>query len=352
MQNKIVDKEYCMSSFLTFRYIYDENIIFDRKYPHKKFKFIDDKEKDICDTAKDIDKSIRKSLSKLDLSNVGILLSGGMDSAILASYMPAGTKAYTARCVAPNAIDETARAAQYCRKYNLEHIIVDVSWNDYVNYMDGLMLQDGCPVFANEPQVYSLVRRMKRDGLNTVIFGDNADLVFGGYDKLLSKDWSYNEWIKRYTFLEPEVILNDSLSMDNVYRKFSLNGHEIDYIKFMDEILASSSSAAYINAFEYAEMQYLDPYAYMKMSHPYDLQRIRAGESKYLIRELFRIKYPDIPVPEKIAMARAMDQWLKDWQGPVRSEFKENCIEGLTGEQKFLVYSLERFLNLIENGGI
>lgn len=34
--------------------------------------------------------------------------------------------------------------------------------------------------------------------------------------------------------------------------------------------------------------------------------------------------------------------------GPIREEFVPNCIEGMTGEQKFLVYSLERFLNLIE----
>lgn len=39
---------------------------------------------------------------------------------------------------------------------------------------------------------------------------------------------------------------------------------------------------------------------------------------------------------------------MKAWKGPVRSEFKPNCTENLTGEQKLLVYSLERFLNLIE----
>ena len=37
----------------------------------------------------------------------GILLSGGIDSAILASYLPAGAEAYTIRFVAPGAIDET-----------------------------------------------------------------------------------------------------------------------------------------------------------------------------------------------------------------------------------------------------
>lgn len=53
-------------------------------------------------------------------------------------------------------------------------------------------------------------------------------------------------------------------------------------------------------------------------------------------------------IPEKIAMARAVDIWLADWEGPKRAEFKDDCIEGLTGEQKFLIYSLERFLDLME----
>lgn len=85
------------------------------------------------------------------------------------------------------------------------------------------------------------------------------------------------------------------------------------------------------------------------MGKPLDLERVRNGESKYLIRALFKEKYPQLEIPEKIAMARATDYWLRDWGGPKRSEFKENCIEGMTGEQKFLIYSLERFLNLIDN---
>ena len=85
----------------------------------------------------------------------------------------------------------------------------------------------------------------------------------------------------------------------------------------------------------------------MKMGQPLDLKRVRNGESKYHIRELFKMKYPECPVPEKIAMARAVDYWLKDWYGPKRDEFIPGCVQGMTGEQKFLVYSLERFLNLI-----
>ena len=343
------DKIYCMSSFLSFRYIVDESKVFDKRFPHRNLELVPDEKKVICNTANDIDEAIKKKLKGIDLSRAGILLSGGMDSAILASYMPEGTCAYTARPVAPNAVDETERAAIYCKINHLQHEIVDITWSDYVDYMDGLMLADGCPVFANEPQVYALVRKMQQDGIETVIYGDNADMAFGGYNLLLSREWDYTGWKKRYTFVSPEEVLEEYDDMDRVYRIYKKSNDEIYYLKFMDEIFASSSSGAYVNAFKFAAMHYLDPYADMKMGIPLDFNRVRNGESKYLIRELFRKKYPDVQVPEKIAMARAVDYWLRDWKGPCRKEFKENCIDGLTGEQKFLVYALERFLNLIES---
>ncbi len=144
-----------------------------------------------CETAKDIDYQIRSMLEKLDLSNAAILLSGGMDSAILASYMPKGTKAYTAKCSAVGAIDETERAKAYCDYYGLEHVIVDITWDDYLESIDKLMLRDGCPVFANEPQVYKLSIEIKESGAELIIFGDNADMACGGYNRLLSQDWDY-----------------------------------------------------------------------------------------------------------------------------------------------------------------
>lgn len=344
----MIDKKYCMSSFLTFRYIVDEDRIFKDNIIHKNIELVADDEKIRCDTADEIDEAIKMQLNSIDLSNAGILLSGGMDSAVLATYMPKGTKAYTAKCSAPNAIDETIQARRYCEINELEHIVIPITWNDYLESMDELMLHDGCPVFANEPQVYTLAKKMKQDGVEMIIFGDNADMAFGGMDKLLSKEWTYNQWKKRYTFVEPSKVLKKYEDMDKVYRQYKIGDNSIDYIKFLNEIFASSSSAAYINAFKYAKMKYLDPYAKLKMGQKLDLMRVRNGESKYLIRQLFKKKYPKLDIPEKIAMARATDFWLKDWKGPKRSEFYEDCIEGMTGEQKFLLYSLERFLNLID----
>ena len=53
-------------------------------------------------------------------------------------------------------------------------------------------------------------------------------------------------------------------------------------------------------------------------------------------------------VPEKLPMSRPADTWMKDWEGPHREEFLPGCIEGLTGEQKLLLFSLERFMDLME----
>ena len=344
---KVIDEKYCMSSFLAFRYIVDGKKIFRSGLEHDERGPFDGHRRMMCKTVADIDENIRKILCGVDLSNAGLLLSGGMDSAILASYMPKGTRAYTARCLAEGAVDETERARVFCEENGLEHIVVDIEWQDYLESMDQLSLRDGCPVFANEPQVYKLAKKIKEDGLKTVIFGDSADIVFGGYDRLLSKDWTYSEWVDRFTFVDPQRVLRNPENMDKVYRKYKVGENGIDFLAFMEEVFAVSSSGAYVKAFRFAELNAVDPYAFLKMNDVLDLTRIRAGESKYLIRDLFQLKYPNLEIPEKIAMPRAVEQWLSDWNGPKRNEFWENCVEGMSGEQKFLVFSLEKFLNQI-----
>lgn len=343
-----VDKEYCMSSYLCFRYVAEKDIIFKEGIYHKDHEQIPDADKLPCKTAQDIDRHIKKIFDEIDLSKAAVFLSGGMDSAILASYMPNGTKAYTARCVAKSAIDETERARQYCEIYGLEHIIVDVTWEDYLNTMDALMLRDGSPIIPNEPQAYVMAQRAKTDGVGLIVYGDYADTEFGGMDKLLSKDWDYEGWVKRFTFVEPNKVLKTPKDMREVYNRYRVGEDGIDYIKFISEVYAESAAGALTNAFKLADLSYIDPYEKQKMAEPLDLQRVRTGDSKYLIRELFKMKYPMLDVPEKLGMSRPAEEWMQDWKGPTREEFLPDCIQDLTGEQKLLVYSLERFLNLID----
>ena len=68
-----------------------------------------------------------------------------------------------------------------------------------------------------------------------------------------------------------------------------------------------------------------------------------------MIREIFERLYPDYEVPEKIPMPRPVNEWFKDWKGPTREEFWPNCTENMKGDQKWLVWCLEQFLNMIED---
>ena len=344
----IVDKSYCMSAFLSFRYVPNPERSWGKGIRHREIELPPEREKIACQTAGDIDNCIAEERRKLDPARDALLLSGGIDSSILASYFPKGSCAYTVSNPAKASALEIERAERVCERFGLNHRIVEVTWEDYDQCLDTLMRHDGCPVFANEPQVYALTKAIRNDGFGRVILGDNADMAFGGMDLMLSRDWSFDEWVERYTFLKPEKVLAHPADVREVYERYRTGPDSVNFLKFIDEVFATSSSGAYINAFDCLGMQYLDPYAHMKMKEPLDLERVRGGESKYLLRELYRIKFPGFEVPEKIAMARAVDFWLREWKGPVREEFLPNCAEGLTGEQKFLLYSLERFLNIME----
>ena len=85
------------------------------------------------------------------------------------------------------------------------------------------------------------------------------------------------------------------------------------------------------------------------MAAPLDLDRIRSGESKYLIRELFRMRYPEIPVPNKLPMPRPVDVYFANWKGPIRTEFRDDIdMSQYNGNQKWLLWCLEQFLNMVD----
>lgn len=343
-----VDKKYCMSSYLAFRFVLDQNKVFKEGLVHKDHELIPFDQKRICNTAVDIDRCIRETIEKMDLKHTGVLLSGGIDSAILASYMPKGTKAYTSKCVGENAIDESIQARKYCDAYDLEHVVVDVSWDDYKELMDDLMLFQGAPIISNEPQALKIVKKAKASGIKNIIHGDAADTEFGGYSLMLSKEWPLEDWINRSIYIRPEMVLKDPEDIYTHYEKFRRDDGTADNDGFIKEIYTRATAGAFTLPCRSEGLSFCDPYEEMRMSDPLDLSRVRSGDSKYLLRELFHMRYPDLDIPEKIPMSRPAEAWMADWEGPRRDEFIPGCEKNLNGDRKLLLYSLERFLNLID----
>ena len=340
-----------MSSYLAFRYVvypdaeFSENVA---PVPLNQYTY----ETHQVFQSSDIDRIIQEVLGKCDWNSTGILLSGGIDSAILAAYVPRGTKAYTIRFIAENAIDESLASIQYADKYHLDLHIVDVSFQDYLNVAPLLMKARKCPLHQIECAVYRAASVAKSQGINALVMGNGADYLFGGLDKLLSREWSFDELVNRYTIVQPKDALKQYHPIEDAYEPFRIGENGIDLLGFLKDVHGICSIPSFANPLKVAGIKPIEPYEHMELGVPLDLNRIRQGESKYLIRELFSSKYPEFAIPDKIAFARPMDQWLCDYTSPSRSEFIRNCAKNMTGDQKWLVFCLEWFLNLIDSGEI
>ncbi len=344
----MIDKNFCMSSYLAFRYIESDEMEFFEGMKHKNFKPVPDEQRIFVRSSEDIDREIEKQMIQFKDKKKGILLSGGMDSAIVASYL-SGSDAYTFRFLNGEfQKEELARAEYYAKFYGLKLHYVDISWDTVVSYLEPVMRAKCVPVHSIEPQILQAALQAKKDGIEIMFVGDGSDYIFGGMDGLLSKDWTFDEFVNRYIFTKPEYVLNEPENMNYLFERYRV-GYNIDFMKFMEDISTMESFGSYMNAFSVAGMPYYDPYAKLKMADKLDLYRVRHGESKYLIRELMHKKYPDIPVPNKVPMPRPVDEYFKDWKGPVRSEFKKDLdMSKFTGNQKWQIWCLEKFLNMAD----
>lgn len=343
-----VDKQYCMSSYLMYRYVYDKDKSFQKdvrcQVENMTFPRVPVR------TAEELLAAIKSRIEAACQDEKAVLaLSGGMDSAILAKFMPEGAKAYTFRCIVPGkrVQDETCFAAHWAQVCGLEHEVVDIYWEDIADASKILMRYKGAPIHSIEAQIYLAAKKAKEDGAERFIFGENADIIYGGMNGLLAKDWLYAEFVERYTYIMPYRVLREPKMPLAPFHEFEFNGY-IDGYDFTNKYFRQEALGTYQNACRAAGIALTVPYAETYLDEPIDYVRIRSGDTKYIIREAFKILYPQEKVPEKIPMPRPMDEWLAKWDGPKRSEFLPHCTDIMTGDQKWMVWSLEEYLNLIE----
>lgn len=94
----MIDRKLSISSFLALRYTEKPDVDFTEKYKYRRPEMPSDEGRILVKTAQEISDALEGQI-KNKISNykkVGIFLSGGMDSSILASYLP-GIDAYTFR---------------------------------------------------------------------------------------------------------------------------------------------------------------------------------------------------------------------------------------------------------------
>lgn len=342
-----VDKRYCMSSYLMYRYVFN----FEKTFQKNKrcniadLAFTRTPVKTVEDLLAAVESSVKQTYRD---GKSALALSGGIDSAILAKFMPPGSKAYTFRCIVPGrkVIDESKQAKKWSEICGLDHEIIDIYWEDIVTASEILMKHKGAPIHSIEAQIYIAAKKAKRDGAEKFIFGENADIIYGGMDGLLAKDWKYAEFIERYTYIMPYKVLRNPQLILEPYREFEVNGY-IDGYDFINKYFRQEALGSYRNACETAGIDFAGPYSLTYFDAPIDYARIRNGDTKYIVREAFKILYPTEELPTKIPMPRPMNEWFETWPGPERKEFIPHSTDGMTGDQKWMVWCLEKFLDML-----
>lgn len=343
----MIDRDRCMSSYLMYRYIYNPNLSFstqpsaivDLNFSRRPVKDADDL---LCALKAEVDAAVNRG-------SIALALSGGIDSAILAKLVPKGTKAYTFRCLVPGkkVIDESENSSKWAEMCGLQHEVIDITWNDIDSVMDTLMLKKGAPIHSIETQIYLASLKAKHDGAEQFIFGENADIIYGGMDGLLAEDWLAGDFIERYSYIMPYKALKNPKMDFTPFQEFERNGH-IDGHEFINKYFRQEALGTYTNACSTAGIKFVGPYSKTYLASPLDYERIRQGNTKYIVREVFRKLYPGVSLPAKIPMPRPMNEWFADWTGPRRDEFLPHCTDHMTGDQKWMVYALERYLNLLD----
>ena len=161
-----IDKKYCMSSYLAFRYIDRDDKDFFEGMHHKNIEVMPASRKIPVATADAIGAAIDAQLAPLrGVAKIGVMLSGGMDSAIVASYVP-GAEAYTFRFLGGDfQKEELARAEYYANFYGLNLHYVDISWDTVERHVDAVMAAKCAPVHSIEPQILQAALQAKADGV-------------------------------------------------------------------------------------------------------------------------------------------------------------------------------------------
>lgn len=114
--------------------------------------------------------------------------------------------------------EELNRAEDFSQKYQLNLHYVDIDWNNIVEkYVDSVMIAKSAPVHSIKPQIIQAATEAKVNGNDVMIIGASADDIFGGCDKLLSKDWTYKAFLKRFMYTEPEIVLREPVSMEYAF---------------------------------------------------------------------------------------------------------------------------------------
>lgn len=115
----------------------------------------------------------------------GLFLSGGLDTAILASLVP-GLKAFTIRLESHG--DDPKYAEVVARQFNMEHHQIVVNIDQALSAIPEVIriLKTFDPAIPNDLAIYFALKFAKDKGIKSIMTGDGGDELFAGYSYMFN----------------------------------------------------------------------------------------------------------------------------------------------------------------------
>lgn len=271
---------------------------------------------------------------------VGVLLSGGLDSSVIAYYVKkAGANLKTFNIGFPD-VNEFVYSRQVAKKFGLEHIEIETTVEELANSYEKVSLSIDEPIAdpACLP-LYRLCEELKKHVV-VVLSGEGGDELFGGYNQyneVLLENHTYNEeydnFVKRSWYFADH---GDFLSKKGIaplhlrFRKYFeentlLNGMlNFDMKTWMPDNLMMKADKVLMSHSLEGRFPFLDSEVFNFSCSLAEDMKINKGITKFLLRELAKDVLPnDIIQRPKMGFTVPVDQLNMKMRDQVLSCFEK-----------------------------
>lgn len=172
---------------------------------------------------------------------VGVFLSGGIDSSIIASIANP-EKVFSCRYPYGAKYDEIHYAKSVAQNIGAEHIIITPTSEDFATYFKSIISSLDEPVATASPfSAYMLAKKIASTEVKVILSGEGADEIFGGYTRYMLMALSRNEffnspYIKNYR--ELATYFYDNKSNDDLENYFLLTNRNLENGKRLKKYLS------------------------------------------------------------------------------------------------------------------
>lgn len=251
-----------------------------------------------------VDKQLRQSI--IGLKDFTCFVSGGVDSSTLAAI--SGAKVIYTASFPSLKQDESEWAQKVADSIGAELRIVPINKNEYLATLEYLIRNKKDGLHPNEPCLYIVAKKAVRDGFETILSGEGADDIFGGYTDLLQNEHKYlaseKAFLKRYAYLRPrEFGLKEYINFPQ-YKKWGME-------RFILEVHTPGLIHRAQNACWSAGIKPLFPYLLSGLPQIMWQAPLEAKKGKALLKKLAEKYLPyEIVYRQKVGFPVPLDLWL------------------------------------------